>query len=183
GDGDRRGRRSDVPCDGEGDGDLDMDDFDDAQVNFTIRVPAGVRFATRIVAGDVNATGLRSPVDVATVSGDVRVSTTGTARASTVSGDVEATFAQTDGEEMEFNSVSGDVILRLAGDVGARVSAQTLSGEISSDFELRMRGEDDDDDDGFHIQIGSEAEGVIGRGGPELSINTVSGDIRIQRAR
>lgn len=173
--------RSADPC-GDNGGEGGEIDMDDARVDFTVRVPAGVRFASRMVAGDVNATGLRGPVDVATVSGNVRVSTTGTARASTVSGNVEATFGETDGEGMEFNSVSGDVTLRLAGDVGARVSVHTLSGEIESDFDLRTSGEDDDEND-FGVRIGSEASGTIGRGGPELSVNTVSGDIRLERAR
>lgn len=181
-DGGRRGR-SDDPCNGDGDSQVDMDDIDDARVNFIVRVPAGVRFESAIVAGNVYATDLRSDVEVATVSGNVRVSTTGTARASTVSGNVEATFGEMDGDEAEFNSVSGDVILRLAGDVNADVSAHTLSGDIDSDFDLDMRGEDDDDEDGFHIQIGREASGTIGRGGPELSVNTVSGNIRLERAR
>lgn len=179
-------RRSGDPCgndsdDGEQGGEIEADD---AQIHFTVRVPAGVKFASRIVAGNVNATGLRSAVDVATVSGDVTVSTTGTARAATVSGDVTATFGETDGEDMEFASVSGNVILRLAGNVGAVVSAHTLSGEIDSDFDLRVRGEDEDDEDDdnrFHIEIGSEASGTIGRGGPELSVNTVSGNIRLER--
>ncbi|WP_420127031.1 DUF4097 family beta strand repeat-containing protein [Longimicrobium sp.] len=176
------GRRRTDACDnnnGQG-GEIDAED---ARIDFTVRVPAGVKFASRTVAGDVNATGLRSAVDVATVSGDVTVSTTGTARAATVSGDVTATFGETDGEDMDFASVSGNVILRLAGNVGAEVSAQTLSGEIESDFDLRMRGEDEDDDDGFHIEIGSAASGTIGRGGPELNVNTVSGDIRLERVR
>lgn len=174
-----RGRSTDRCSDNGGEGgEIDMDD---ARVDFTVRVPAGVKFASRSVAGDVNATGLRGPVDVATVSGNVRVSTTGTARASTVSGNVEATFGETDGEEMEFNSVSGDVTLRLAGDVGARVSMHTLSGDIDSDFDLRTSDEDADDD--FGVRIGSQATGTIGRGGPALSVNTVSGDIRLERAR
>jgi hypothetical protein len=89
---------------------------------------------------------------------------------------------------MEFASVTGDVILRLAGNVGAEVSAHTLSGEIDSDFPLRMGSEDedeDDDDTGLHIniRIGQQATGTIGRGGPELSVNTVSGNIRLERAR
>ena len=191
GDGTRRTRRGgDDACEN---GDIDGEvDADDAEVDFTVRVPAGVKFAARVVAGDVHATSLRGPVDVATVSGDVTVSTTGTARAATVSGNVNATFGETDGDEMSFASVSGDVVLRLAGDVGAQVSAQTLSGEIESDFDLRMgsmTGDDDEDEDddggGVHVnvQIGRQATGTIGRGGPELSVNTVSGDIRLQRAR
>jgi hypothetical protein len=176
--------RADDACDDGNSGELSVD-ADEARIDFTVRVPAGVRFAARTVQGDIRADGLRGPVDAASVDGDVRVSTTGTARAATVSGNVEATFGQMDGEDMEFASVSGDVIVRLAGDMGAQVQANTLSGEIQSDFALRMSGQDDDDDDrgGFHIQIGQQASGTIGRGGPELSLNTVSGDIRLLRNR
>jgi hypothetical protein len=177
---------------GRADGEHGEIDTDDARVDFTVRVPAGVKFAAKVISGDVYATSLRGPVDVATVSGDVQVSTTGTARAASVSGNVTAAFGETDGQEMSFATVSGDVVLRLAGDVGAEVSAHTLSGEIESDFDLRMRpmgssdDEDDDDDHGgfrVNVQIGRQATGTIGRGGPELSVNTVSGDIRLERAR
>jgi hypothetical protein len=188
----RRSRRSgdDNPCNDEQDGELDVFE-DEARIEFTVRVPAGVRFAAHTVDGDIEARGLRSDVDAASVTGDVRVATTGTARAATVTGNVDATFSDTDGEDMEFASVSGDVTVRLANDVGARVDANTLSGNIHSDFDLRMRpvsesGDDDDDDRrGFriNIEIGRQASGTIGRGGPELSLNTVSGDISLLRSR
>jgi len=184
------GRRTDVDGDGRCRGNNGNIDGDDAAIDFTVRVPAGVKLAANTVSGDIVAEGLRSPVEAASVSGDVRVSTSGPARASTVSGDVVATFAQTDSDEMEFNSVSGDVTLRLAASVGAEVEAQTLSGEIHSDFPLRrghMTDDDDDDDDRggiqVHVRIGQSARGTIGRGGAELSVTTISGDIRLERAR
>lgn len=179
-DGDRRG---DGPCNDGRSGELALD-ADEARIDFTVRVPQGVHLAARTVDGDIEANGLRSPVDAASVSGNVRVSTTGTARANTVSGNVEATFGETDGDEMSFASVSGNVVVRVANDVGAEVEAHTLSGDIQSDFDLRIRGGNDDDDDGgFHVSIGQQATGTIGRGGPELSLNTVSGNIRLLRNR
>lgn len=178
-------RRDDGPCHDGHSGELALD-ADEARIDFTVRVPQGVHLAARTVDGDIEAVGLRSPVDAASVSGDVRVSTTGTARAATVSGNVEATFGETDGDEMEFASVSGNVVVRVANGVGAEVEAHTLSGDIQSDFDLRIRGggdDDDDDDGGFHVEIGRQATGTIGRGGPELSLNTVSGNIRLLRNR
>lgn len=185
--GQRRGD-GDGPC-GNG-SDHDGDEDIDAGVDFTVRVPEGVKLAAYTVAGDINAARLRSDVDVATVSGDVRVSTTGSASATSVSGDVEATFGQTR-EDMDFTTVSGDVVVRLAGDLGARVEAQTLSGEIESDFPLdmgSMTGDDDNDDEdrgGVHVnvRIGRRATGTIGRGGPEMTVTTVSGNIRLERGR
>jgi len=182
----RRRNRGDGPCESEMQGTLEVDDFD-ARIDFTVRVPDGVRFAARTVDGDIRADGLRGDVDAATVSGNVHVATTGTARAATVSGNVDATFGRTDGEGMEFASVSGNVIVRVAGNVGARVEAHTLSGNIESDFEsvrVRPGGADDENDDGgLEIHIGKQARGTIGDGGPELSMNTVSGNIRLLRNR
>lgn len=152
----------------------------DARVEFTVRVPAGVRLEVGIVEGDVEAVGLRSPVEVATVSGDVRIATTGTARANTVNGDIDATFRAGD-RGTRFNSVNGDVTLRLAGNAGARVSASTLSGEIESDFPLERA--DRGGRGWVNVQVGSRATATVGRGGAEIGINTVSGDIRIVRAR
>ena len=186
----RNGRRTDVDGDGPCRGNNGNIDTGDASIDFTVRVPAGVKLAANTISGDIVAEGLRSPVEAASVSGDVRVATTGPARASTVSGDVTASFGEMDRDEMEFNSVSGDVTLRLAGNMGAEVEAQTLSGEIHSDFPLRrghMTDDDDDDDDegGIHVdvRIGQSARGTIGRGGAELSVTTISGNIRLERAR
>lgn len=155
----------------------------DAQVDFTVRLPDGVRLNVGVVNGDVSAMGLRSAVQVSTVSGDIRISTTGPAEANSVSGDIDATFGVRDTREMNFNAVSGDVTLRLAAGADARVSANTLSGDIDSDFELDREPRAPGSRGGVDVRIGQRASGTIGRGGPALGINTVSGDIRIVRAR
>ncbi len=179
-----RGRSDDDgPCRNGHSGELSLD-ADEARVDFTVRVPEGVQLAARTVDGDIEATGLRSPVDAASVSGSVRVSTTATARAATVSGNVDATFGQADGDDMEFVSVSGNVVVRVPSSMGAQVEARTLSGDIESDFDLDMGpGDRATRRGGLHIEIGKQATGTIGRGGPELNVNTVSGDIRLLRNR
>lgn len=187
GDNDNRRRDDDDACEHGGQGEEVELDSDEARIDFTVRVPAGVKFVARVVDGDIEADDLRSDVDAATVSGNVRVATTGSANAASVSGDVDATFGEA-ADDMTFASVSGDVTVNVAGGVGADVDANTLSGDIESDFDLRMSDEDDedeDDGDGFNIDIniGRHASGTIGGGGPELSLNTVSGNIRLRRAR
>jgi hypothetical protein len=166
-----------------------------ASVDFTVRVPAGVRAQLATVTGDVYASGLHSPVRAASVSGGVHVSSDGPVQASSVSGDVEATLGRMGGQTLQFSSVSGDVTIRVPAGIDADFSARTLSGSIDSDFPLqlgtrdgRRRGRDDDaDDDGgpyrIHVRIGQEAHGRLGRGGPELRVNTVSGDVSLVRIR
>jgi DUF4097 and DUF4098 domain-containing protein YvlB len=163
-----------------------------ARVDFTVRVPAGVRVSMASVTGDVYATGLHSPVRAASVSGSVRVSSDGPVQASSVSGNVEATMGRTAGESLRFSTVSGNVIVRVPASTDADFSARTLSGSIESDFPLELgsaegrRGRRDDDDDHHrarhvHVRIGQEAHGRLGRGGPDLRVNTVSGDISLLR--
>jgi DUF4097 and DUF4098 domain-containing protein YvlB len=121
------------------------------------------------------------------------VSSDGSVQATSVSGDVEATLGRTGGESLQFSTVSGDVTLRVPASLDAEFSARTLSGSIESDFPLelgsmdgrRRRGSDDDDDDDdrprVHVRIGQEAHGTLGRGGPQLRVNTVSGDVSLVR--
>lgn len=163
-----------------------------ARVDFTVRVPAGVRVSMATVTGDVYAAGLHSPVRAASVSGSVHVSSDGPVQATSVSGDVEATMGRAAGESLRFSSVSGDVTLLVPASTDADFSARTLSGSIESDFPLQLgstdrrrgRDDDDDDDDGrvrVHVRIGQEAHGRLGRGGTQLRVSTVSGDISLVR--
>ena len=194
----RRDRDRDDDNDGprdacSGGGNVSVHDGD-ARVDFTVRVPAGVRVMLGTVTGDVYATGLHSPVRAASVSGDVHVSSDGPVQASSVSGDVEATLGRTGGQRLQFSTVSGDVTLRVPASIDADFTARTLSGSIDSDFPLQLggrgrrdRGDDDDDRDGgpyrVHVRIGQEANGRLVRGGPELAVNTVSGDVTLVRIR
>ncbi|HYH78836.1 MAG TPA: hypothetical protein VEX86_03545 [Longimicrobium sp.] len=189
-DDDDRGRPRDA-CDARG---MNVDN-DDASVDFVVRVPAGVKLAARNVSGDVEIRGLRGPVDARSVSGDVHVASSGEVQASSVSGNVFAALGRIPSEGLEFRSVSGNVTLQLPAGIDADFHARTLSGEIDSDFPLIVggrggrdarRGRDDDDDDDRprrHVRIGHDMRGQLGRGGPALSVTTVSGDVTLRRAR
>jgi hypothetical protein len=93
-----------------------------------ITVPAGVTVVARSSSGDIRATDLRGPVDLATSSGNVITSGgTGTARLSTSSGDVRATgLAAT---SVYAHSSSGNVSLRLTA-IPDDVTATTSSGDV-----------------------------------------------------
>jgi hypothetical protein len=99
-------------------------------------------------------------------------------------------MGRTAGESLRFSTVSGNVIVRVPASTDADFSARTLSGSIESDFPLELgstegrRGRRDDDDDHprhVRVRIGQEAHGRLGRGGPDLRVNTVSGDISLLR--
>lgn len=143
----------------------------DTEVDFVVRVPDDIRFAGRTVNGDVEAMGLGSDLSVTTVNGDIDVATTGYAEASTVNGSIDARMGRMDPEGgLSFRTVNGSIELDLPDDVDADLDARWVNGGLDSDLPLRIDGR----------VSRTRAQGMLGRGGPELSVATVNGSIRIR---
>jgi hypothetical protein len=144
-------------------GDWDGDDWhdrghrNDTKVDFTVRVPAGLRLHAGTVSGDVRAERLDGDLEIHSVSGDVHL-LGGRGAAidlETVSGDVELTDVHSkdvsghtvsgeisfsgpieDGGEYDFATTSGDITVRLPARPNATLSAATFSGRLSSDLPI-----------------------------------------------
>jgi Putative adhesin len=145
----------------------------DVSVNFTVRVPAGVRFTGRTVNGKVEAENMGADVDAATVNGSIRVSTNGIARAKTVNGSIAASMGRADWTgEMDLKTVNGGIDVSFPESLSATVEAKTLNGEITSDFPLTVTGS-------FNRH---HLSGTVGGGGRELRLETVNGSVQIHRA-
>lgn len=155
-----------------------MNDDDPGRVRFIVRVPAGVKLVANTVSGDVETQRLRGPVVARSVSGNVRVASAGPVEAASVSGDVYAALGQMPSHDLQFRSVSGSVTLEIPSGIDADFRAQTLSGSIDSDFPLQR-----DRDRGGWVHVGEQAHATLGRGGPSLSVTTVSGDVVLRRVR
>ncbi|HYK81598.1 MAG TPA: DUF4097 family beta strand repeat-containing protein [Gemmatimonadales bacterium] len=145
----------------------------DVQVDFTVTVPAGVRFVGKTVNGEVDGANLASDVDAHTVNGSIRVSTTGAAEGTTVNGSIVASLGRADWKnELSFSTVNGSITLDLPATLSADVRAKTVNGDIITDFPLTVTG-----------RVGRRSlNGVIGQGGRELALSTVNGSIRLRKA-
>lgn len=145
----------------------------DVQVDFTVRVPAGVRFGGWTVNGNVEAEGLRANVVANTVNGSVTASTTGYVHATTVNGSITAEMGSADWpDELRFETVNGGIELRLPATLSARLNVETLNGRITTDFTVTAQG----------ALSRHRLEGLIGGGGRELRLRTVNGNVEIRRA-
>ena len=156
-------------CGTDGRGRNDSKD-NDTSVDFTVQVPAGIGLSANTVNGSVDANGLRSDVNAATVNGSVTVATSGSARATTVNGAINAAMGQAPNGG-RFTTVNGDVKLQLPASTNATVRVSTVSGDIRSDFPLKIDTEPGP----------KNASGVIGAGGQELNITTVNGGVTLSR--
>jgi hypothetical protein len=152
------------------------DDWNDARIDIDVKLPAGMQVSAGSVSGDVRVAGAEGDLKVSSVSGNVRLDAprADRVRASSVSGDVFVrvqALAGTGG--LSFTSVSGNVEVELPRGVDADVSMRTVSGSMESDFPLVLNG---------RVNRNS-LEARIGRGGRDLEVRTVSGNVRLREAR
>jgi len=145
----------------------------DVVVDFTVHVPAGVVLSAHTVNGAVVAEGLGGNVEAVTVNGSVHLSTTGYAEARTVNGSITAALGRADWPDaMEFETVNGSVTLTLPPALATEVRAETVNGDIESDFPLMVSG-----------RFGPRRlNGTIGNGGRRLELRTVNGGIRLKKS-
>jgi hypothetical protein len=147
----------------------------DVMVDFTVKVPAGVRFIGRTVNGSVTARSLQGDVDGRTVNGRVEISTTGVASATTVNGAIDVSLGTPVWTEpLEFSTVNGSITLRVPPAIDAQVKAEMMNGSFSSDLPLVVQTSKNG---------GRRITGIIGNGGRELSLHTLNGSIHLQATR
>jgi hypothetical protein len=155
------------------DGAENSTDNNDVEVSWTVRVPAGVNFDGHTVNGDVNVLSLRSDVRASSVNGDVEVSTTGTAEASTVNGSVRASMGRADWTgTMKFSTVNGGITVGVPADLSADIEAGTVNGDIETDFPITVRGR----------FMNRRMTGRVGNGGRTLEMESVNGSIRLRKS-
>jgi hypothetical protein len=144
-------------------------------IDFEVRLPRRLKLSANSVSGDVDVSGVGDEVRARSVSGDVRLERVRapSVTAASVSGDVEVQIDALTGQgDLRFTSVSGNVSLQLPRSLDADVTLKTVSGELDSDFQMTVQG-----------GMGRRSlNGRIGRGGRELLLTTVSGDVKL-RAR
>jgi hypothetical protein len=145
----------------------------DVKVDFTVRVPPGVRFAARTVNGRVQAKELPGDALAETVNGGVDVSAAGNVRAETVNGSITTRAGKADWKgTMEFDTVNGSITVELPADANVEFDAETVNGSIETDFTLASQGR----------RTRRHLAGTIGSGGRRLELETVNGSISILKA-
>lgn len=189
-----RGRREDWRC-GDNQGGNTRNDPNDTRVDFTVRLPAGVRIDATTISGDILARDLSADAALVTISGDVRLDRFRGERlhAKAISGqlelaDVDArdTDAQTISGNItyegplrrqgnyEFKSLSGRVTVTIPEGTGAELRASTFSGRIH--FPEAQLSE-------VNIRRNNRATARLGNGGASLSVESFSGSVEVRYKR
>lgn len=144
----------------------------DVQVEFRVKVPAGVKFIGRNVNGDVEARDLKSDVNVHTVNGGIEASATGVVEGHTVNGNIKVSMGTAPSRALDFHTVNGTIEVSMPRGAGAQMDAHTVNGNINSDFPMQVQGE----------MSRKNVKATLGNGGPALKLHTVNGSIRLKQA-
>ena len=144
----------------------------DTEVEFVVRLPAGVKVDASTVNGGVEIDGATSTVVAHTVNGSVEArSSGGSVSAHTTNGDIMVRSATLDGEHTEYTTTNGTITVELPGSVNADIDMRTVNGHLTSDFPLTVEGT-------FSPR---RLHATLGKGGPTLRLSTVNGSIRLRK--
>lgn len=157
---------------------------------FTIKVPARTDLVlSTVLDGDVEVRGVEGTFDVRNVTGRVGIiDAAGSGEARSVSGGVTVAFRRHPDGPCSFRSVSGDVEVDLPGEPSADLRFKTINGGIYSDFEVTALPkaapvrQERPGKGGRFVYRSDGFDGVrVGRGGPEIRLETLTGDILIAK--
>lgn len=165
--------------------------FDDREYevtyNFTIHVPheTGLRLGT--VNGDVRTEDTRGKFDIHGVNGSVTMTAVagyGTVR--TVNGRTAVSFREAPRQASSFQTVNGPIEASFPPNFSADLHLRTLNGQAYTDFEatalLPSTAQSGEGRSGKFVYKTNHTSSVrIGSGGPELSFETVNGNIQIKK--
>jgi hypothetical protein len=129
------------------------------------------QISVETVSGDVDMLAVdRAAIAARTVSGDlaIRASDLESLRVSTTSGDVRLAGRLAGAGPFLIDTVSGDMLLALAG--GVRLEASTVAGDVTSEVTARSEG-----GPGRRVL-------VVGEGRPTMTVRSMSGDVSLIEA-
>lgn len=132
------------------------------------------RVTVRSREGDVTVIGAEGVVEAVTVSGDVRLERVrgSEVRGETLAGNLTFHGSLSPGGSYRFAVHSGDAVVTVPADTGARVRVSTFEGEFTSDFPVTLR------------RYGGRGtfDFTLGDGGASLEIQVFDGGIRLRSA-
>ena len=159
----------------------------DVRFDFKIRVPRDTRLQLcAINKGDIAVTGTQGDFDIRSINGHITMTDVGgSGNATTINGPVNASFVTAPQAPSVFKTINGAVIITLPDRLCADLRMKTFNGELLTDFEsqlLPVQPVARERSNGMAEYRSTGFTAVrVGSGGPELTLETLNGDVRVLR--
>jgi hypothetical protein len=162
----------------------------EVRFDFTVRVPPGTRLRLCTVnGGDVRVDGTSGDFEVDNVNGHITMEDIrGSGSAQTVNGPVQVSFTENPATASIFKTVNGNVVVTFQGGLSADLKMKTFNGGLFTDFDVQTLPDVPGDmtrlpNGGFVYRANRFTNVRVGGGGPELTFETLNGNVRALRAR
>jgi len=155
--------------------------------DFDIKVPQRVDISLKTVTeGDIVVNGVEGDFDVRNVNGKVTITDmAGSGRAHTVNGAVKVVFKRNPSKNCSFKTVNGDLDVYFTDNLSADFRLKTFHGDMLSDFPVKylpLKPTQGERKGGKYVYQSNRFVGVqTGKGGPEMTMDTLNGDILIHK--
>jgi len=156
------------------------------RVDFEVRLPKNATLDVCTVnGGTLKVEGTEGRFTLRNVNGDLEmVRVRGAGRASTVNGDLEASFTAQPDAAAEFRTVNGRIDVTLPAALSADLRLKTMNGGLYTDFEttpLPSKPTTERRSGRFVYHADRYASVRVGNGGPELTFETLNGDVQVRK--
>jgi DUF4097 and DUF4098 domain-containing protein YvlB len=145
-----------------------------ALVDFTVRIPAGVKVDAGTVLGNVAMDGTRAAVRARTVNGRVELTSFGgPVDAATVNGSITARLdSAAAANPVKLETINGAVTAYLPESFSGDVQLFSVNGALGTDYTLNGAS---------NSQNRRELRGTVGSGGPTVSLRAVNGGVHLRK--
>jgi hypothetical protein len=154
--------------------------------DYDIQAPAGTELVLSTVNhGEVNVTGMTGDYELRNVNGGIALEqVSGSGMVNTVNGPVSAHFSRNPAKPASFRTVNGQMDFYFQPGLDADLRFKTVNGGIYTDFDVTGRlapaSAGEMRNGKFVYRHDHSVMGRTGKGGPELSFDTVNGSIRLR---
>jgi DUF4097 and DUF4098 domain-containing protein YvlB len=157
-----------------------------AQYDFILQVPENTNLVLKTVSdGTVRVCNVKGRMKISNVNGRIEMEgIAGPVKASTINGGISAVFREDPTENCFFKTVNGDVRLSFSEALSADfLLTVRMNGEVFSDFpvdHMPVKAEATREN-GRYVYRSRTQKTRVGKGGPEISMETLNGNLVIAR--
>jgi hypothetical protein len=161
----------------------------EVQFDFELKVPIETSLYLKTVnEGDIRVENVKGEFEVKNVNGGITMNEiAGAVEARTVNGEVKVVFIRKPESACSFRTINGDLEISFPKNLSADFRLKTFNGDIYSDFPvtyLPAKAPVQDREKGKFVYKSDRFFGVrVGKGGPEIKLDTLNGNILITQEK
>lgn len=159
------------------------------EIDLEIEIPAGFDVQAHTYNdGDLMLSSIQGELALTNYNGEITaLNISGSVIATTYNGEIKITFDKvSDNVPMSYVTYNGDIDVSFPASTKASFKMKTQQGDIYTDFDMKVvssgpKKTEDSKSGSFKITIDDWKKGDVNGGGPEITMKTNNGDVKIRK--